>query len=190
LCYIYFEKDNDIMRKFYFTLFLLFPLLAHAQSTELTPFPFDFDRTKLRLGANLGLSMSKNYTTFAIGPQIGYQFSDYFMAGTGVKYHHIRANTYNYEARNNLLGANLFGYIYPINPITLFVQPEINRIWRNVAYKDTNEKIKSGGTVPVLLIGAGLHLGRSSHITVNYDLVRHIHSPYPDTIFLGIAAFF
>jgi hypothetical protein len=179
------------MKKIYFILFLLLPLLAQAQSnSELTPLPFNFDRTKLRFGANLGLSMSKNYTTFAIGPQIGYQFSDYFMAGTGVKYPHIRANTQSYEVRNNLLGANLFGYIYPVNPIALFVQPEINRIWRNVIYKDTNEKVTASGTVPVLLVGAGFHLGRSSHITVNYDLVRHIHSPYPDTIFLGISAFF
>ncbi|MDR0333846.1 MAG: hypothetical protein LBI15_10320 [Dysgonamonadaceae bacterium] len=193
------------MKKFYFILLLLFPLLVQAQTSrldtirvapddswrsELTPLPFNFDKTKIRFGANLGLSMSKNYTTFAIGPQIGYQFSDYLMIGTGVKYHHIRANTYSYEVRNNLLGANLFSYIYPIKPITLFIQPEINHIWRNVTYKDTNEKVTASGTVPVFLIGAGFHLGHSSHITINYDLVRHKHSPYPDTIFLGIAAFF
>jgi hypothetical protein len=231
------------MKKIYFILFLLLPLLAQAQAfrldtirvasedsrnihrgqpqiieqrteqnaavpnsqpqsnvdnrqtednwrSELTPLPFNFDRTKLRFGANLGLSMSGNYTVFGIGPQIGYQFSDFLMTGAGVKYHHIRTNTDSYKVRSNLLGANVFSYIYPIPFVTLFVQPEINRIWRNETDKVTSERTSIGGTIPVFLIGAGLHLGRSSHITVNYDLVRHIHSPYPDTIFLGIAAFF
>lgn len=148
-----------------------------------------FDKSKLRFGANLGLSVSRNYTNLGVGPQIGYQFNKYFMAGAGIKYYYTRARTYEYEIKNNLLGANLFGYFYPVNFITLFAQPEINYIWSTLTSRTTNDKITDRGLVPSLVVGAGFRLGRS-HITLNYDLVQHANSPHPDGFYLGVSAFF
>ena len=158
--------------------------------SELTPLPFNFNPQNLRFGANIGLSRSRSFTTLALGPQVGYQINDHFLFGTGIKYHHIRARTTNYTVRSNLFGINLFCFYYPIPFIALFAQPELNRIWRSETNNSTNQRVSVSGVVPVLLVGAGVRVGRSSHITLNYDLVRHIHSPYPDTIFLGISAFF
>ncbi|SCD19187.1 putative secreted protein [Proteiniphilum saccharofermentans] len=151
--------------------------------------PATFDKSKLRFGANLGLSISSNYTNLGFGPQIGYQFNDYFMAGTGVKYYYTRARTNEYEIRNNLLGANLFGYFYPVNFITLFAQPELNYIWAKFTSKTTKDSIMDRGLVPSLVVGAGFRLGRS-HVTLNYDLVQHTNSPHPEGIYLGVSAFF
>jgi hypothetical protein len=148
-----------------------------------------FDKSKLRFGANLGLSVSRNYTNLGFGPQIGYQFNEYFMAGAGVKYYYTKARTYDYEINSNLLGANLFGYLYPVKFITLFAQPEINYIWSDLTSRTTYEKITDKGFVPSVVVGAGFRLGRS-HITLNYDLVQHTNSPHPDGFYLGISAFF
>jgi hypothetical protein len=152
-----------------------------------------FDKTKLRFGANLGLSLSRNYTVLGLGPQIGYSFSNYFMAGAGIKYYYTKTRTYDYEDsylyKNNLMGANIFGYIYPIKFITLFAQPELNYIWTSVENEATHEISKSDGIVPSLVVGAGLRLG-FTHITLNYDLIHEVNSPYPDGIFLGVSAFF
>ena len=149
---------------------------------------FILDRTKLRLGANIGLSLSKNYTYLGIGPQIGYQFSNYFMAGAGIKYYHLKRNLSDYERKNNLLGLNLFGYVYPVKFITLFAQPELNYIWSNITY-NTGEKVTNKGFAPSLVVGTGLKLGYN-HITINYDLVKHSNSPHPQGFYLGISAFF
>ena len=149
---------------------------------------FEFDRSRLRLGAHLGLSMGRNTTAFALGPQVGYLFSDFVLVGTGVKYHHIRASGNNYRIRNNLLGINAFSYFYPTNLFTIFVQPEVNHIWHSVTIDGT--RFSEQGTVPVLLIGAGVHFGRFTHITLNYDLVNHRHSPYSERVFLSISGFF
>jgi hypothetical protein len=149
---------------------------------------FILDRTKLRLGANIGLSLSKNYTYLGIGPQIGYQFSNYFMAGAGIKYYHLKRNLSDYERKNNLLGLNLFGYVYPVKFITLFAQPELNYIWSNITY-NTGEKVTNKGIAPSLVVGTGLKLGYN-HITINYDLVKHSNSPHPQGFYLGISAFF
>lgn len=148
-----------------------------------------FDKSKLRFGANLGLSVSRNYTNLGLGPQIGYQFNPYFMAGTGIKYYYSRARTYQYEIKSNLLGANVFGYVYPVSFITFFVQPEINYIWSSLTLQPTQEKLTERGLVPSLVVGGGFRLGRS-HITLNYDLLQHSDSPHPDGLYLGVSAFF
>ena len=146
----------------------------------------------MRIGANVGLSFSKDYSTVALGPQIGYQFSDYLMAGVGVKYYYTKTRGYTYEERylykNNLLGVNTFAYAYPARFLALFVQPEINYLWSSVTNEVDYKKRYSQGWVPSVVIGAGLRLG-NSHITLNYDLVQHINSPYPRTVFLGISLF-
>lgn len=151
------------------------------------------DRSKIRYGANLGLSISRNYSSINIGPQVGYQLSEYFMLGLGVQYNYNKIRAYGYNSsslyKTNILGANAFGYFYPVRFLTIFAQPEINYFWSNIKNEDTGHISHSNGPVPAMLVGAGLRLGRS-HITLNYDLVQHRNSPYSDTVFLGISVFF
>lgn len=183
------------MKRLFFLFFLFSALSAGAQiitydTIRVSPDQTaTFDKSKLRFGANLGLSISSNYTNLGFGPQIGYQFNDYFMAGTGVKYYYARARTNEYEIRNNLLGANLFGYFYPVNFIALFAQPELNYIWAKFTSRTTKDSITDRGLVSSLVVGAGFRLGRS-HVTLNYDLVQHTNSPHPEGIYLGVSAFF
>jgi hypothetical protein len=152
-----------------------------------------FDKTKLHFGANLGLSLSKNYTFLGLGPQIGYSFSYHFMAGAGIKYYYTKTKAYDYGNsylyKNNLLGANIFGYIYPVKFITVFAQPELNYLWTSVENETTNEVSKDSGIVPSIVVGAGFRLG-FTHITFNYDLIHEVNSPYPEGLFLGVSAFF
>lgn len=148
-----------------------------------------FDRSKLRFGANVGLSLSRNYTRLGLGPQIGYQFNRYFMTGTGIKYYYTKAALADYTIRNNLLGVNVFGYVSPVRFITAFAQPEINYIRSVLTEKATGVDRTNRGFVPSLVVGAGLQVGRS-HITLNYDLVQHVNSPHPSGFYLGFSAFF
>ena len=164
------------------------PVVSQLGFTPLQMQPA-FDRSKLRFGANLGLSLSRNYTRLGLGPQIGYQFSPYFMAGAGIKYYYTKAVLPDYTIRNNLLGINLFGYVYPVRFITAFAQPEINYIRSVLTEKAKEEDRTTRGLVPSLVVGAGLRLGRS-HITLNYDLVQHVNSPHPSGFYLGFSAFF
>ena len=148
-----------------------------------------FDKSKLRFGANLGLSLSRNYTVFGLGPQVGYQFTDHFMAGAGVKYYYTKVRTYDYDIKSNLFGLNTFGYYYPLRFLAFFVQPEMNYIWSTLSYESGVPDTKESGFVPSLVVGGGLRLGRS-HITLNYDLAKNPRSPYPNGFFLGVSAFF
>lgn len=147
------------------------------------------DKSKLRFGADLGLSISNNYTNLGLGPQIGYQFNNHLMIGAGIKYYYTRSRTYDYEIRNNLLGVNVFGYLYPVNFIALLAQPELNYTRSKFKSRATDETFIDKGLAPSFVVGAGFRLGRS-HVTVNYDLVQHADSPHPDGFYLGVSAFF
>jgi hypothetical protein len=171
------------MKKLLLFLFLLAALQAEAQTTT------GFDKSKLRFGATLGASISRNYTHMGLGPQAGYQFNPHFMAGAGLKFSYTKARTYAYETNSNLIGASTFGYLYPLKFIALFAQPEINYIWSGIISRTTHEKITEKGFVPAVIVGAGFRVARS-HITLNYDVVRHPDSPHPNGLFLGISAFF
>lgn len=113
------------------------------------------------------------------------------MAGAGLKYYYTRARTQDYVVKNNLLGANLFGYFYPVRFIALFVQPEINytRSTLTYEYEVGEEPLITKGFVPSVVAGAGLRLGYT-HLTINYDLVQHARSPHPTGFYMGISAFF
>ncbi len=152
-----------------------------------------FDKSKLRYGANLGLSLSRNYTSINIGPQLGYQLTNHFLIGAGVKYYYTKVRGYQYNTstvyKNNLLGVNAFGYLYPVSFITIFAQPEINYLWSHYIDESTGDTRNSTGAVPSVLVGAGIRLGRT-HLTLNYDLVQHVNSPYSRGVFFGVSVFF
>lgn len=171
-----------------FSLFAL-PLVVTAQESLSDPSAPAFDKSKLRFGANLGLSISRSYTHLGVGPQIGYQFNDYFMAGVGISYYYTKATTQDYVLKNNLVSANTFGFFYPVRFIVLHVQPEINYTRSTLTYEAEGEQRITKGFVPSVVAGAGLRLGYS-HITLNYDLVQHTRSPHPRGFYLGISTFF
>ena len=181
------------MKKWFMIILVLLPFMVEAQISSSAidtsnNQQYTFDKSKLRFGANLGLSISRNYTHLGIGPQAGYQFNKHFMAGAGLKYYYSKASLSNYEYKNNLFGINIFGYAYPVSFITIFVQPELNYIWSDLTY-NTGEKRSNNGIVSSMVVGAGLRLGYS-HITINYDLIQHNNSPHPKGFYLGVSAFF
>ena len=111
------------------------------------------------------------------------------MSGAGLKYYYTKTRNIDYEILYYLLGANLFGYIYPVRFITLFVLPEINYTRSTLTYESGGDALVTKGFVPSLVTGAGLRLGYT-HLTINYDLVQHARSPHPTGFYLGVSAFF
>ena len=149
-----------------------------------------FDARNLRYGLNLGLNFSNDYTFFRLAPQVGYQFSKYFMAGAGVSYYYSKRKYFysNESKSNNSLGANLFGYLYPTSFLAISVQPEVNYIWNS--YSQGRDKIhKKDVLVPSVVIGAGFRMG-SAHAMLYYDLVQDIDSPYSSGLFYGVSVYF
>lgn len=151
-----------------------------------------FDARKLRYGINLGLNFSNNYSLIRFAPQLGYQFNKYAMAGVGVSYYHSKRKYYYGRDQvthyDNSLGANVFGYLYPLDFLAISVQPEMNYIWSSS--KDVEGTYnKRNVMVPLVVVGAGLRMG-PAHAMVYYDLVQDTNSPYTSGVFYGVSVYF
>jgi hypothetical protein len=148
-----------------------------------------FDPQKLFIGGNLGLSFG-DITYLNLSPTIGYRFSSLLAAGIQInaQYESVRyTDQYNRlykKERYGVLGAGIFGRVYPITQLFVHVQPEMNFIIGKVRYYDgSTAEQKYHDRVPSFLAGGGYEqpVGRGNSaftIMVLYDVLQRDDSPY------------
>ncbi len=155
-----------------------------------------FDKSRLFFGGNFGLSFGSDYTLVNISPQIGYHFSPYFAAGTGINF--IYSSEKYYDSYGNdafrynygVVGLNVFGRVYPIRQLFFQVQPELNYTWGTINYYNPSEKDKlDPAFVPSLLGGVGGAIPAGGNgaflIMLQYDLLQQSRSPYGNHAFFS-----
>ncbi len=132
---------------------------------------------RIVLGGTLGMSFG-DYTNINVSPQIGYMVSNYLTLGGGVSYNYYGQKNSDYT--RNYLGANLYARAYPIQYLSFYAQPEVQRSWGKVSAAEKTENVCA-----CLLLGAGLVLPTSSggvNITFYYDVLQQPSSPYGNKI--------
>ena len=147
-----------------------------------------FQEEKLFAGGSFGLSFG-SYTFINVSPQVGYRFNKYFASGVGLniqyasqKEHDALGNDYS-KTTQGITGLNFFGRFYPTQKLLLQLQPEANYMFGNIKYyqpTETQYKLDAE-IVPSLLAGGGLVMPSEKGafiITVMYDLLQRINSPY------------
>ncbi len=168
------------------TTFLVFVVsLSYAQQQDQSP--SGFDKSRLFVGGNLGLSFG-SYTTILVTPQVGYHFSNIFAAGVGLNYIYYNYRFYNYDGSlgerdvYSYAGMNVFGRIYPIRQFFIQAQPEVDYVWgQTTVYNPTVTAKLPGQFVPCMLLGGGAAIpaGRGAIVlSVMYDVVQNPLSPY------------
>jgi len=150
--------------------------------------PHGFDKSKLFFGGNFGMSFGSQ-TFINISPQVGYQFSQYFSAGTGINFISSSYSIYDYNGDKlykdsySYAGLNIFARVFPISFLFAQVQPELNYSWGKTKfyYNNLPDLKLEGAFVPVLLVGAGAAIpaGRGRMIAMlQYDVLGDKRSPY------------
>ena len=148
-----------------------------------------FQKEKLFVGGNFGLTFG-SYTLISISPQIGYRFTDFVSAGVGLNLQYVQVKEkytngdLYWKSTQGVTGLNVFGRLYPLRQFMIQVQPEMNYIFGNEIYYDTNPQQEyklDAQIIPSLLLGGGLVIpsGRGALITsVFYDVLQDARSPY------------
>jgi hypothetical protein len=176
-------------------------LFAQDDTAEETP--KGFDRSRLFVGGNFGLSFG-NFTFINISPQLGYRFNDMFAAGIGINGQFVQRKyrfngTLIEKERLGIAGMNVFGRFYPIKQGFIQLQPEMNYIWGSYTNYTSQQEIKSsinGKILPSLLAGVGAFLpaGRAGGLIImaQYDLLHkdgagpNPSTPYGKNIFMSV----
>src|ERR1044071_10430388 len=100
-----------IMKKWLLVLGVLILAFGTASAQEEEEPKKGFDKGKLVVGGNFGLSFG-DYTIINVSPQIGYRFNQYFAVGAGpnFQYSSFRYRYYSPEYRQNygVVGLNVF----------------------------------------------------------------------------------
>ncbi len=184
--------------KYFSTLLiaLLFTSAAFCQEEEKsTEKQNGFKKENLFFGGNLSLQLG-SYTLINVSPQVGYHLNKNLDAGLGVNLQYISEKSYysngqEYSKQSLFVyGGNVFARVFPIPQAFLQVQPEYNWIHSKVKYYDPGNINYSYNTkAPSLLLGVGANLN-GLLISVMYDVIQNINSPYSSKPFINFGYVF
>ena len=180
------------MKRTALSLILFVSFLAGFAQDEPAPEGRGFQRDKMFVGGNFGLTISSDYTLINVSPQVGYRFTNFVAAGLGINGQYINERFFDpasgLEGKQELgvVGLNLFGRIFPIEQLMIQVQPEANYVFGNIKYEAYNgrpaQTTKADAViVPSLLIGGGAVFpsGKGAFmVSVFYDVLQKPNSPY------------
>lgn len=152
-------------------LFILFISLLSFES--IAQEGSGFDASRLRFGGNIGFSGGTNGTLFHISPNVGYFFTDKFIAGPGISYTHLKykqpgVSTYQFT------GAMLFGSYYALENFFLHseaIQTQVKHVETGNTAMQTQLFIGGGYS-----FSRGAGIGRGTYIIVLYDILHNANS--------------
>lgn len=155
-----------------FSKYLLFVFIFSATITygqedfEHSNKLFNFDKSKIYFGGNLGNFMFGSVTSIDISPIVGYRFTEKFSLGLGISYQYF--NSISYNINTSIYGGRILGD-YIINEY-IILHSEFEELSYETKYYDiTNQYFnQSRFWVPALYVGGGLkqQLGEHSYAYV------------------------
>lgn len=169
-------------------LFAIVSVVANAQVKG-------FDPNKLVYGGQIGFGFGSNdYWSLYLSPQLGYRFTNNFIAGAGVSYsyanqkYHWASALDEVKEQQHQFGINLYADYYFTKRFFFTVKPEL--FYQKETLKwDNDEGVKQKLTenrfVPALLLGVGISL-KPVILSLNYDVVQNSSTPYGDSVFLSV----
>ena len=181
------------MKKLLLVLWVLFLVISNANAQIDTEDSVEvnkklFKKENLIVGGNVALGLGSGNFSIGLGPYAGYSINKYIDVAVGLNYSYISQRDFNttLKLRQSVIGPSAFVRLYPVKFLFAHAQYEYNFITLKQIYgrgiPDEVYKIN----VPSFLIGPGFASGRDSYnktfyyITVLFDVMKNINSPYTD----------
>ena len=149
-----------------------------------------FKKENLFTGGNVALGLGSGNFSVGVGPYFGYSINKYIDVAVGLNYSYISQRSFNttLKLRQSVIGPSAFVRLYPVKFLFAHAQYEYNFIKFKQIYGNgiPNEVYKIN--VPSFLIGPGFASGRDAsnksfyYISVLFDVLKNINSPYTDNM--------
>lgn len=170
------------------SVFFSASLIAQPREESNTP-PEKFRlKDRLFVGGGLGLSFG-DITFINISPEVGVRITDRFAAGIGGIYQYYKDSRFTPDFETSVYGGNVFARYSVFQDIFLTTDFRLlNLEGLQFAGQDTRvERVN----VPIWFVGAGYRVsvgssGSAFLITVMYDVIQDINSPYGDRPFINL----
>lgn len=149
-------------------------------------------KDRIYVGGDLGFSFG-SYTYIRIAPLLGYNFTERFSAGLSPSYTYLKDSRFEPEYETSIYGGSVFGRYFVFEGF--FLQTEVEALNLDVYRINpiTGEYRTERETIPIWFVGAGYSQrtteGSGFFISVLYDLIQDINSPYPDNLSIRVGGF-
>ncbi|NNE55390.1 MAG: hypothetical protein HKN32_05180 [Flavobacteriales bacterium] len=146
-------------------------------------------KDKLYFGGDVTLSVSSTVTIIGASPLVGYRITDKWSAGVGLSYYYFSTRIGTFSNSSSIYGGNVFSRLLITD--NLFAQSEFHVVNTEAVIYDPSTDTASIErlNVPMWYVGGGYRqpLGANAFasVTILYDLIDDINSPYQNPIFRG-----
>ena len=149
-----------------------------------------FKKENLFAGGNVALGLGSGNFSVGVGPYFGYSLNKYIDVAVGLNYSYISQRDYytTLKLRQSVIGPSAFVRLYPVKFLFAHAQYEYNFIKYKRIYGNGIPDNISKINVPSFLIGPGFASGRDAnnktfyYISVLFDVIKNINSPYTDNL--------
>ena len=184
-----------IMKKMVMLVFYWSVLVLHVnaqteqkQEEEKEEIKKGFKKENLFVGGNVALGLGSGNFSVGVGPYFGYSLNKYIDVAVGFNYSYISQRFANSseKRRQSLIGPSAFVRLYPVKFLFAHAQYEYNFIKYKQIYGNGLQDNVYKINVPSFLIGPGFASGRDAdnksfyYISVLFDVIKNINSPYTD----------
>ncbi len=149
-----------------------------------------FKKENLFAGGNVALGLGSGNFSAGVGPYFGYSINKYVDVAVGLNYSYISQRDYytTLKLRQSVIGPSAFVRLYPVKFLFAHAQYEYNFIKNKQIYGNGISDNVSKINVSSFLIGPGFASGRDAnnktfyYISVLFDVIKNINSPYTDNL--------
>lgn len=149
-------------------------------------------KERLFFGGDLGLSFGNQLTYIRVAPLVGYQVSPDFSFGLGPSYQYWEDRRFIPKLESTILGASTFARYFLLDQIFLQSEFEVLNL-EELDFNPGDDIRRDRVTIPVLFVGGGYaqRVGRSGFfVSVLYDVIGDLNSPYPNDLVIRIGGQF
>lgn len=149
-----------------------------------------FKKENLFAGGNVALGLGSGNFSAGVGPYFGYSLNKYVDVAVGLSYSYISQRDYytTQKLRQSVIGPSAFVRLYPVKFLFAHAQYEYNFIKYKQIYGNGLPDNIYKFNAPSFLIGPGFASGRDEnnktfyYISVLFDVIKNINSPYTDNL--------
>lgn len=182
---------NKVFLLFAFSALMAFNLNLNGQDDS-NPFKGRPLKERIFFGGDLGVSFGSDITYIRIAPMVGYNVSPRFSFGLGPSYQYWEDRRFVPKLESSIYGGSSFVRYFLLDQIFLQSEFEVLNL-EEIDFNPGDEIRQDRVTIPVWFVGGGYgsRIGNGGlFISVMYDIIGDINSPYPNDIVFRVGGYF
>lgn len=151
-------------------------------------------KDRITIGGDLGLSFGNQLTYIRVAPLLGYIVSPKITIGAGPSFQYWEDKRFIPSLETTIYGGSTFGRYFVLEQLFLQAEFEVLNLDEINFSPSSDFSSRDRVTIPVFFVGGGYSQrsagGSGFFVSVMYDLIGDLNSPYPNDLVFRVGGFF